>query len=94
MVWIERETRKRTGPQWCDGMGNKAHEPYSYLEDAIEGVEGDRRPRRQGFRGVVLVVECVHVLVQEFVGVKRPVHPVNLETPKAAKLEGKSASHS
>lgn len=49
-----------------------------HLKDTVQRVESNRRPRRQGVRGVVLVVERVHVLVQEFVRVQRPVHPVDL----------------
>lgn len=50
----------------------------SHLQDAVEGVEGDRCPRRQCLRGVVLVMEGVHVLVQELVRVQRSMHPVDL----------------
>lgn len=51
----------------------------SYLQDAVERVEGDGCPGRQRIRGVVLVVERVHVFVQELVRVQGPVHPVDLE---------------
>lgn len=58
----------------------------SYLQDAVERVEGDGCPGRQRIRGVVLVVERVHVLVQEFVRMQGPVHPVDLQNGNSAKV--------
>mmetsp|Transcript_22629 Transcript_22629/g.64078 ORF Transcript_22629/g.64078 Transcript_22629/m.64078 type:complete len:294 (+) Transcript_22629:235-1116(+) len=57
---------------------NERHDPNvrRCLRDAIQRVEGDGCPRRQGFGPVVDVVRQVDVLVQEFVGVQGAVDPV------------------
>lgn len=86
-LWIKTPRRTLCGTIFHDlKTRTPNHEAAIHLEDTVQGVEGNRRPRRQGFRGVVLVVECVHVLVQELVRVQRPVHPVDLPAPTVSEF--------
>ena len=48
-----------------------------YLQEAVDGVEGDGGPGSESECLVVLVVQAVDVLVQKLVLVQRAVHPVN-----------------
>mmetsp|Transcript_7942 Transcript_7942/g.29710 ORF Transcript_7942/g.29710 Transcript_7942/m.29710 type:complete len:429 (-) Transcript_7942:51-1337(-) len=49
------------------------------LRDPVQRVERNAGPGRKRRRRVVLVMQRVHVLVQELVGVKGPVHPVDAD---------------
>lgn len=55
----------------------QANDVRAGLQHAINGVEGNGAPRGQGQGFVVLVVQGVHVLVQELVRVQLAVHPVD-----------------
>jgi hypothetical protein len=47
------------------------------LEHAIERIEGNGSPWREGLMLVVLVMQAMDILVQELVGVKSAMHPID-----------------
>lgn len=59
------------------GNEEESNDVRACLQNSIQRVEGDRSPRSQGERFVILVMQRVHILVQKLVCVQFAMHPID-----------------